>query len=118
VSAIASRHADLRPDLDEISRLALGRARTGTQGQPETPADDDGYPDNPTAGSDAHGDPAALLWAALSLAPDDGVSVPDLMAATRMSRPWVYQRLRDLAGRGQVAQVGRGRWRAVTQHPE
>ena len=30
-----------------------------------------------------------------------------------MSRPWIYYRLRDLAERGQVIQVSRGRWRAV-----
>jgi FtsK/SpoIIIE family len=118
VSAIASRHADLRPNLDEISRLALDRARAGAQSRPGMPGGGDGYPENPPDGSDAHGDPAALLRAALSLAPDDGISVPDLMAATKMSRPWVYQRLRDLANRGQVTQVGRGRWRAVTGHPE
>jgi hypothetical protein len=52
----------------------------------------------------------------LSLAPDEGVSVPDLMNATRMSRPWVYQRLRELADRGQVTQISRGRWRAVIEH--
>jgi DNA-binding transcriptional regulator GbsR (MarR family) len=57
--------------------------------------------------------PEAILWAALSLAPDDGVTVPDLMTATGMSRPWIYQRLRELAERGHVIQVSRGRWRAV-----
>ena len=51
---------------------------------------------------------------ALSLAPEDGITVPDLMEATGMSRPWIYQRLRELADDGQVIQVSRGRWRAVT----
>ncbi|HEV7830142.1 MAG TPA: hypothetical protein VGP04_15095, partial [Pseudonocardiaceae bacterium] len=64
------------------------------------------------------GAPMGILWAALSLAPDEGVSVPELMNATRMSRPWVYQRLRELADRGQVTQVSRGRWRAVIEHPQ
>ena len=67
---------------------------------------------------DAGRAPEALLWAALSLAPDEGISVPDLMSATRMSRPWIYQRLREMTDRGQVAQVGRGRWRSVTEHPQ
>ena len=54
------------------------------------------------------------MWAALSLAPDDGATVPELMTATGMSRPWIYQRLRGLAERGQVIQVSRGRWRAAS----
>jgi S-DNA-T family DNA segregation ATPase FtsK/SpoIIIE len=58
--------------------------------------------------------PEAILWAALSLAPDEGTTVPDLMASTGMSRPWIYLRLRELAKQGHVIQVNRGRWRAVT----
>jgi S-DNA-T family DNA segregation ATPase FtsK/SpoIIIE len=54
-----------------------------------------------------------ILWAALSLAPDEGITVPELMAETGMSRPWVYQRLADLARRSQVTQVSRGRWHTV-----
>jgi S-DNA-T family DNA segregation ATPase FtsK/SpoIIIE len=57
-----------------------------------------------------------MLWAALSLAPDEGVTVPDLMQETGMSRPWIYQRLQDLARRRQVIQVSRGRWRATISH--
>lgn len=57
--------------------------------------------------------PEVIPWATLSLAPDEGVTVPNLTTATGMSRPWVYQRLRELAGRGQVVQVSRGRWRTV-----
>ena len=67
---------------------------------------------------DKHGSaddgPEVILWAALSLAPDEGATVPDLMTATGMSRPWIYQRLRGLAERGQVVQVSRGRWRAAS----
>jgi S-DNA-T family DNA segregation ATPase FtsK/SpoIIIE len=55
-----------------------------------------------------------MLWTALVLAPMDGTTVPDLMNATGMSRPWIYLRLRDLAEQGHVIQVSRGRWRAVT----
>ncbi len=58
--------------------------------------------------------PEAILWAALSLATAEGTTVPDLMTATGMSRPWIYLRLRELAEQGQVIQVSRGRWRAVT----
>ena len=55
-----------------------------------------------------------MLWVALVLAPEEGTSVPDLMTATGMSRPWIYLRLRELAVRGHVIQVSHGRWRAVT----
>ncbi|MBA8952682.1 hypothetical protein HNR61_004328 [Actinomadura namibiensis] len=33
-----------------------------------------------------------------------------------MSRPWIYQRLRELADTGRVTQVSRGRWRAMPEH--
>jgi predicted DNA-binding transcriptional regulator AlpA len=36
----------------------------------------------------------------VALAPAEGVTVPELMDATGMSRPWIYQRLRDLAEQG------------------
>ena len=55
-----------------------------------------------------------MLWTALVLAPMEGTTVPDLMTATGMSRPWIYLRLRELADQGHVIQVSRGRWRAVT----
>jgi len=59
-----------------------------------------------------------MLWTALVLAPMDGTTVPDLMTATGMSRPWIYLRLRDLAEQGHVIQVSGGRWRAVTDDTE
>ena len=57
--------------------------------------------------------PEAILWAALSLAPDDGISVPELMTATGMGRRWVYYRLRELADAGRVVQTLRGTWRTA-----
>jgi DNA translocase FtsK/SpoIIIE-like protein len=108
VEAAATYYADLRPPLDAVSQQAI--------------EDQDPYPeraviltDPETMTSDSGGDgPDTLLWVALMLAPHDGTTVPDLMTATGMSRPWVYLRLRDLAGQGRVIQVSRGRWRAVT----
>jgi hypothetical protein len=118
VNDSASRHADLRPELDEGSRQARDE-RTDRQGrrsrEVREPSAGDG---TGHVAEDAGRAPEVLLWAALSLAPEDGISVPELMSATLMSRPWVYQRLREMADRGQVVQVGRGRWRAVTEHPE
>jgi hypothetical protein len=118
VNDTASRNADLRPELDEVSRRALDeRADRQRQRSPEAREPSSGEGVGHVMGEAGHG-PEVLLWAALSLAPEDGISVPELMSATRMSRPWVYQRLREMANRGQVAQVGRGRWRALTEHSE
>lgn len=58
-------------------------------------------------------DAEEALWTALRAAPEEGATVPDLMAATRMSRPWVYLRLRELTEIGRVVQAARGRWRAA-----
>ena len=108
VADTADRYADLRPPLDDVSRLAVGAADgRGTRSVRLQPT----VVNRP---ADADDTPEAILWAALSLAPDDGNTVPDLMDATGMSRPWIYLRLRELAEQGHVIQVSRGRWRAVT----
>ncbi len=102
VSETTERHAGLRPPLDEVSRNAIGTAR-----QPR-----DQSPDPPSAAQSTD-NPEEMLWAALSLAPAEGTTVPDLVEHTGMSRPWIYLRLRELLAEGQVVQVTRGRWRAV-----
>jgi biotin operon repressor len=112
----ASQYASFRPPLDEVSRRAIeqqgDKEPLGTSADDQvdpavSPAEDVGRVDG------AQDAPEAILWAALSLAPDDGVTVPDLMNTTGMSRPWIYQRLRELTEQGHVIQVSRGRWRAV-----
>jgi hypothetical protein len=117
VATIAGQHAELRPELDEVSMHALDeREDTNPQVLREIRGHD--RVDARQSADDMGRDPESLLWAALSMAADKGISVPDLMSATRMSRPWIYQRLREMADRGQVAQAARGRWRAVTEHPQ
>ena len=116
VASTASLHASLRPPLDEVSQRAIEeRNPTEVPIAPDAEAGDP--PRSPLDDEDEHShaddDPEAILWAALSLAPDDGATVPELMTATGMSRPWIYLRLRELAERGQVSQVSRGRWRAA-----
>jgi hypothetical protein len=112
VADTAARHSTLRPPLDEASRRALERAADTPIDDPEHPDDaDDAEPGN----APGHG-PEASLWDALTGAPEDGISVPDLMKATHMSRPWIYQRLSQLAQHGQVTQVSYGRWRATGSH--
>jgi DNA segregation ATPase FtsK/SpoIIIE, S-DNA-T family len=61
-------------------------------------------------------DPETVLRAALSLAPDEGISVPGLVAQTGMSRRWIYYRLRELAAHGMVIHTARGLWRARRDH--
>jgi S-DNA-T family DNA segregation ATPase FtsK/SpoIIIE len=107
VAETADRFADLRPPLDDVSRRAVEQQRP--EGQLGTSTAE--VVNHQDGANDA---PEAILWAALSLAPDEGTTVPDLMATTGMSRPWIYLRLRELAEQGHVIQVSRGRWRALT----
>ena len=112
VANTALWYADLRPALDPVSAAALGTS-TG-----EGPADPDDGPDwpDPAAwrGGGRRAGPDALLWAALSIAPEQGVPVADLVAATGRSHRWVNYRLRALAESGQVIQVRRGMWRVAS----
>ena len=56
-----------------------------------------------------------ILRAELSMADEDGISVPELMAATGMGRRCVYYRLRDLADTGRIIQTRPGYWRTADQ---
>jgi hypothetical protein len=105
VANTARWYADSRPPLDPISAAALG---TSTGEGPADPDDGPGWRDGRTA------DPDALLWAALSTAPEEGVPVADLVAATGRSHRWVNYRLRALADSGQAIQVRRGMWRLAS----
>jgi hypothetical protein len=117
VAETARRYTDFRSPLDDISRHAIEQQRH--EGRLGTSTDDPVGPSPSSAevvkSMDATDDaPEVFLWAALSLAPPEGTTVPDLVTATGMSRPWIYLRLRELAEQGHVIQVSRGRWRAVT----
>ena len=114
VSDTAARHAASRPALDEVSGARWTNAPRNAPGRPATRHDSEHADGAGLAPDDAGRAPDVILWAALSLAPAEGVTVPELMDETGMSRPWVYQRLQDLARTGQVIQVSRGRWRAST----
>jgi S-DNA-T family DNA segregation ATPase FtsK/SpoIIIE len=108
VSDSAAQHASLRPELDEVSLQAMdGRADKRL----ELP--DAGRGEDAERGKDAQDGPEALLWAALCLAQDQGISVPDLVNETGMSRRWVYYRLRLLADAGRAVQSEHGTWRAI-----
>jgi S-DNA-T family DNA segregation ATPase FtsK/SpoIIIE len=110
VEAAATYYADYRPPLDPVSQSAAEDDHPERMVVSPDPATS--TPETEQAGPDV------ILWAELVTAPPEGVTVPDLMTTTGMSRPWIYLRLRDLAEQGHVFQVSRGRWRAVTDHPE
>jgi antitoxin (DNA-binding transcriptional repressor) of toxin-antitoxin stability system len=106
VAETASEHASLRPELDEVSMCALderAQSRPAAQ-EPELTTTDT---------EDAEGGADVLLWSALCLAPDEGIPVADLVAATGMSQRWVHYKLRALANAGRAVQVRRGIWRAA-----
>jgi S-DNA-T family DNA segregation ATPase FtsK/SpoIIIE len=112
VSDTAARHADSRPELDEVSQQAMperAQTRPDEPGRPAIPshADTDGSIPDSTVDT-----PDALLWQALQNAPAEGASVADLMTITGMGRSWVYYRLSEHAAAGRAVQVTRGCWRA------
>jgi S-DNA-T family DNA segregation ATPase FtsK/SpoIIIE len=109
VTEASGQHARLRPGLDVVSLQALDQR---TDKSPEPPRELPG-PAHGDDAEDAEDGPEALLWAALCLAPDQGISVPDLMNQTGMSRRWVYYRLRTLADAGRAVQTEHGTWRAT-----
>ena len=98
----ATYYADHRPPLDPISQQAANE-NPGPERTVLPPDTDTMTADHEQDGSDT------MLWTALVLAPAEGTTVPDLMTATGMSRPWIYLRLRDPADQGHVIQVSRGR---------
>jgi hypothetical protein len=105
VADTAARHAQIPRQLDEISRAAsettyIGEART-------VPADVEDI-------AEERADANSILWAALSTAPPEGIPVSELIAITRMSRRWVFWRLKQLNERGQAVQTVRGHWRAAS----
>ena len=108
VSKAAGRNASSRPRLDPLSASTLRNAPNGSQNR-EQILDAELVEDPPA-------DPASALWAALLAAPVDGLSLPDLIRSTGLSRSWVYERLHEHAQAGRAYQVTRGRWRANTPH--
>ncbi len=109
VRATAAGHAARRPVVGNVA----------DEGQPSQaqPSEVD-HSHLSDAREPARGRREALLWRALQNAPDDGVTVADLIRVTGMSRPWIYKRLREHAAAGRAAQSGRGRWRATAPAAE
>jgi hypothetical protein len=85
-----------------------GRAGQGLQTPDQAP-----NPGEAKHAGDLEGSPEALLRGALRLAPEHGIPVADLVAATGMSHRWVNYRLRTLADAGQTIQIKHGIWRVT-----
>jgi S-DNA-T family DNA segregation ATPase FtsK/SpoIIIE len=103
VSATVAQHATARPTLDPLSADAIDR---------------DAEPDHDVIDGEVieETDPELTLWTALRDAPDNGLSVPELMRLTGMRRTWIYDRLQAHANADRAQQVSRGRWRATEVH--
>jgi S-DNA-T family DNA segregation ATPase FtsK/SpoIIIE len=117
VTDTAARHAGDRPQLDDVSRRAIGAATDPSERAANLA--DDGYPfDTSEPGSADSPNEAATaedaLWFALCLAPEEGTEVGVLITLTGMSRPTLYRHLSQHAKAGRAVQVSRGRWRAST----
>jgi len=114
---MAALYAPARPPLDAISRRALVAAPPApvVVTEPDSPGQAGPEPGQPEDTGDDEDGPEGILWAALSRAPDQGISVRDLMATTGMGRRWVYYRLRELSAAGRVIQTARGLWRIAPQ---
>ena len=105
VAYTAARHAQIPRQLDDISHAATDT--TYTDETQTVPADTEEI-------SRERIDANSMLWEALSSAPPEGIPVSELIAITRMSRRWVFWRLKQLAERGEAVQTVRGHWRAAS----
>jgi S-DNA-T family DNA segregation ATPase FtsK/SpoIIIE len=112
VTETSALHSQIPRGLDEISRNAiLSAPRQPAQAfQPEYKNTEDTPVEVP---SENRPDPEAILWAALSAAPPEGIPVREIISATGMSRRWVFYRLQQMAAAGLAAQKTRGYWRAA-----
>jgi DNA segregation ATPase FtsK/SpoIIIE, S-DNA-T family len=94
VRITVERYAQERPFLDALSANAIENEVEPTEVVDES-------------------DPELDLWTALRDAPDEGLSVPELMQLTGMRRTWIYDRLQAHANGERATQISRGRWRAT-----
>jgi hypothetical protein len=108
VTETSARHAQIPRGLDQISRdaMLIAPSMPAPAFQPE-------YESTEDASVEGHPSPDEILWTVLSTAPPEGIPVRDVIAATGMSRRWVFYRLQQLAAEGHAVQIGRGYWRAA-----
>jgi S-DNA-T family DNA segregation ATPase FtsK/SpoIIIE len=110
VSATSARQAQIRRELDSISRGAmLSSAEATAYVLPDYPKEDI-YEE----ASEIPHTPVGKLWLLLCTAPDEGLGITELLRETGMARATLYRHLRELAQQGHAYQVSRGHWRART----
>jgi hypothetical protein len=114
VAHTVARHAQGRPQLDDVSRGAFDLGPTSAEPVPWYLRNAPRVPDEPedTQGSVDGSSLEDILWDVLCGAPEDGADIAELMRATEMRRSTVYKYLAQLAEQGRAVQVGWGRWRA------
>ena len=112
VSATSARHAQIRPDLDYVSRSSMLAADLPIVHYMAT--DDYCTDDADEVSAEMPATPNSTLWLALRTAPDEGWEIGELIRFTGMARATLYRHLRELAQQGHVYQVSRGHWRAHT----
>jgi hypothetical protein len=110
VTETSARHAQIRRQLDRISRNAMlsDRPRANTYQAREYPQD------TQEETSTIPQTPEEKLWLVLCTAPDEGMGIGALMRETGMARATLYRYLRELAQQGHAYQASRGHWRART----
>jgi DNA segregation ATPase FtsK/SpoIIIE, S-DNA-T family len=120
VTAVAQAHAANRPVIpirpaDHSTREIAAATPDNADGENPTRTDVDQATQH-----ERREKPDDILWATLRDAPPDGATIGDLMAATGMSRPWVYKYLDIFHKTGQARLVSRGRWAAPDppDHPQ
>jgi S-DNA-T family DNA segregation ATPase FtsK/SpoIIIE len=101
---------DVASIVSEYGRYHRG-AIASNETHPDTPSTESETTRSAVVVIDKTPSPQRLLLDALENAPDEGISVPDLVTATGTNRSWVYRRLNTLAQTGQVTKTRWGRWR-------
>jgi S-DNA-T family DNA segregation ATPase FtsK/SpoIIIE len=110
VSATSARHAQIRRQLDRVSRNAMLSNRPPTNIYQASDYPEGTYQET----SDVPQTSEGKLWLVLCTAPDEGLGIGELMRETGMARATLYRYLRELAQQGHAYQVSRGHWRART----
>jgi hypothetical protein len=112
VTTTADRHAVRRPVLNPPHPAPGPRATPTSDGRPK----DSEYPESASeqSSSEQSQRPEERLSRALLAAPEDGISVPELVKITGMSRRTLYRRLTEYVRTGRAIQVHRGHYRGAT----
>ena len=115
VARVTAYYGPRRPQLDDVSRVALNLGPTSAEPAPWYLKNAPRVPDEPEDAPSTSDNSSLedVLWDALRDAPEDGADVAELMRMTGMRRSTVYKYLSQLAERGRAVQVGWGRWRAA-----